>query len=100
PLSSVVKYRQMLRKYYPNEQPSFASLEGYINAALLAEGLRRAGDPLTTETLVSSLESLNSVDLGLGASLHYSPSEHRASRRFWGTVLDRAGQYHLLDLEQ
>ena len=100
PLSSVVKYRQMLRKYYPNEQPSFASLEGYINAALLAEGMRRAGDTLTAETLVNSLESLNSVDLGLGASLHFSPTEHRALHRFWGSVLDHTGQYHLLDLEQ
>jgi ABC-type branched-subunit amino acid transport system substrate-binding protein len=100
PLSSVVKYRQTLRKHYPDEQPSFASLEGYINAALLAEGMRRAGDTLTSETLVNSLETLNSVDLGLGASLHYSPTEHRALHRFWGTVLDHAGQYHLLDLEQ
>jgi len=97
--SVVLKYRQLLRRYYPNEQPTSGSLEGYINAAILAEGLRRAGDQLTTETLVGSLEMLNSLDLGLGTPLHYSPSEHQASHKVWGTTLDRSGNYRSLELE-
>src|SRR5262249_33609527 len=77
PLSTVAKYRQALRKYYPHERPGFGSLEGYINASLLADGLRNAGDNLTTETLVDALEKLDQIDLGLGTPLHYSAVEHQ-----------------------
>src|SRR5262249_28873902 len=71
PLSTVMKYRKALHKYYPHERPGFGSLEGYISALLLVEGLRTAGENLTTETLVNALEKLDQVDLGLGAPLHY-----------------------------
>jgi ABC-type branched-subunit amino acid transport system substrate-binding protein len=99
PLSAVVKYRQALRKYYPHERPGFGSLEGYINASLLVEGLRNAGNNLTTETLVNALERLDQIDLGLGAPLHYSAAEHQASHRIWGTVLNGAGHFQPIELE-
>jgi ABC-type branched-subunit amino acid transport system substrate-binding protein len=97
--SVVMKYRELLRKYYSNENTSFGSLEGYLNAAVFAEGLARAGHNLTTETLVEALESIRNLDLGLGTPLHYGPSEHQASHKVWGTVLDRSGYYQILDLE-
>jgi ABC-type branched-subunit amino acid transport system substrate-binding protein len=97
--SAVLKFRELLAKYKPNEQPSFVSLEGYIDAAILAEGLRRAGDNLTTETLVSALESIQDFDLGLGSPIHYGPSEHQASHKVWGTVLDRSRRFNFLELE-
>ncbi len=49
--SMVVKFRRLLRRYRPSQTPGSVSLEGWITAALLTEGLRRAGDDLTTETL-------------------------------------------------
>jgi len=95
----VSKYRQALWKYYPNEKANFGSLEGYLNAIAFAEGLRRAGENLTTETLVDALESIRNLDVGLGTPLHYGPSEHQASHKVWATVLDGSGGYQVLDLE-
>jgi ABC-type branched-subunit amino acid transport system substrate-binding protein len=95
----VLKYRDLLAKYHPNETPNFGSLEGFINAAVFTEGLKRAGDTLTTESLVDALESIRNLDLGLGTPLHFGPSEHQASHRVWGTVLDAGGRYRILDLE-
>src|SRR6185369_12707645 len=70
-----LKYRELLKKYYPNERTDFVSLEGYINAAVFAEGLRKAGRDLSSEKLVDALEAMTVFDPGLGTPLHYGPSE-------------------------
>jgi branched-chain amino acid transport system substrate-binding protein len=47
-----------------NVPVSYASLQGYISAKVLVEGLRRAGRNLTSESLTRSLESFREFDLG------------------------------------
>src|SRR5262249_30052657 len=91
--SAVLKYRALLSKYRPNERPGFVSLEGYIVGLVLTEGFWRAGDNLTTDTFVEALESIRNLDLGIGAPINFGPSEHQASRKVWGTVLDEKGHY-------
>ncbi len=66
---------------------------------LLVEGLQRAGRELDTEKLVDALESIRDLDLGTGTKLSFGPSEHQASHRVWGTVLDARGRYQVFDLE-
>jgi ABC-type branched-subunit amino acid transport system substrate-binding protein/predicted Ser/Thr protein kinase len=97
--SMVVKYRKMLRRYQPSESPSSISLEGFVTAALFTEGLRRAGEELTTDSLIDALESIHGVDLGIGEHLGFSRSEHQASHAAWGIVLDRTGHYRPVDLD-
>lgn len=96
---AVTRYRQALQKYFPNERPSFDSLEGYIDATILAEGLRIVGGDLTTDRLIDALESIHHVDLGIGAPIDFGASEHQGSHKVWGTVLDKSGHYQVLDLE-
>ncbi len=91
------KYREDLQKYSPGEPPSSLSFEGYINAMVLCKGLEKAGDNLTLETLVDALESFQNLDLGLGAPIAFSKSDHQCSRKVWLTVLDRKCQYHSVD---
>ena len=97
--TAVRRYREVLRQYAPNEQPTFASLEGYLAANLLTEGLRRAGRSLTTDTLIEALESIHDLDVGIGTPLRFGPSEHQASHKVWGTVLDMEGKAQELELE-
>jgi serine/threonine protein kinase/ABC-type branched-subunit amino acid transport system substrate-binding protein len=97
--SLVIKYRQALAKYFPEQQPSFGSLEGFIAASLLVEGLRRNTGAPTHDALVDSLESIQNLDLGTGAQLSYGPSRHQASSKVWGTILDRSAKYQPLELE-
>src|SRR5262249_41614414 len=96
--TAVSTYRAHLKKYNPDKQPSFVSLEGYIDAAIFAEGLRRAGENLTTDTLIQALESINKLDLGIGTTITYGPSEHQGSHKVWGTIL-KAGKYENLELD-
>ncbi len=48
---SVALYRRALGKYFPSEQPNFVSLEGFVDAMVMVEGLKRAGKDLTREGL-------------------------------------------------
>ena len=96
----VLKYRETLKRFHPSERPNSTSLEGYIDAAILVEGLKRAGRDLTTETLIDSLESIHDFDLGTGTPITFSPSRHQASHKVWGTVLDRVGNFHEIALDE
>ena len=83
----------------PGEKPDYVSLEGYLAAQLLAEGLRRAGPKLDTERLVTALEGIHDFEMGLGASINFGLVEHQGSHKVWGTRLNGAGKYEALDLE-
>jgi len=94
--SIALQCAEQFRKYQPDEKPGFTSLEGYVAAMLFVRGLQQVGDRLDTETLVSALESIHDLDLGLGTKLNFGPSDHQASHRVWGTELDKSGRYEIL----
>jgi ABC-type branched-subunit amino acid transport system substrate-binding protein len=97
--TGIIKYREALKKYHPDQQPEFISLEGFIVGQLFAEGVRRAGRELDTEKLVDALERIADFDSGTGGNLSFSMSQHQASRKVWGTVLDDQGAFKSLDME-
>ena len=97
--TGVIRFREALKKYHPDQHPDFISLEGYVAAQLFAEGLRRAGHDLDTEKLVDALESIHDYDLGVGTVMGFGMSEHQASHKVWGTVMDGQGQFRTLDME-
>jgi branched-chain amino acid transport system substrate-binding protein len=69
--------RNML-KQHANETLGFVNLEGWISARLLVRALEQAGPQLTRQALVSSLESMRSVDLG-GLAITLSADDHQAT---------------------
>jgi branched-chain amino acid transport system substrate-binding protein len=97
--SFVLEYKGALAKYFPGEVPDYVSLEGYIAARLLVEGLSRTGPRLDTEKLVDALEKLHDFDMGVGTPLNFSRAEHQSSHKIWGTQLDEAGRYQAIDLQ-
>ena len=88
-LKAVALYRKTLAKYFPGEQPGFVSLEGFIDAMVLAEGLKRAGKDLTREGLIRGIESIHQFDLGLGPQLKldYSARDHSGFETIIPTVI-------------
>jgi ABC-type branched-subunit amino acid transport system substrate-binding protein len=97
--TAVLKYKTSLGKYAPGEKPDYVSLEGYLAAQILAEGLRRTGPKLDTERLVTALEGIHDLDMGLGTSINFGLVEHQGSHKVWGTRLNDAGKYEVIDLE-
>ncbi len=94
-----MRYREALASFAPEEKPDFISLEGYVAGNLLLEGLKLAGRNVTVDGLVDALESIHGLDLGLGVPLSFGLSEHQASHKVWGTVLDANGAFQQLELE-
>ena len=97
--TALIRYRNLLAKHQPNARPSYISLEGYIDAMLIVEGMKRVPNELTTDSLITALESIQALDLGIGTPLTFGPSEHQASHKVWGTVLDSSGNYQVLDMD-
>jgi branched-chain amino acid transport system substrate-binding protein len=54
-----LKYMDIFQATYPDEIPDAYAAAGFIAAELFTEGLRRAGENPTRESLVEGLESLN-----------------------------------------
>jgi len=97
--SLVLDYKAALAKYFPGEQPDYVSLEGYVAANVLITALRRNGADLDTEKLVTTLENLRDLDIGLGTPVSYGRSEHQGVHKVWGTQIDDNGRYQPIDLQ-
>ena len=88
-LKGVATYRRTLSKYAPSARPNFVSLEGFVDAMVLVEGLKRAGKELTREGLIHGIESIHEEDLGLGPQLklNYSAKSHKGFDHVIPTVV-------------
>jgi ABC-type branched-subunit amino acid transport system substrate-binding protein len=95
----VLDYKSALAKYFPGEAPDYVSLEGYVDASVMIAALKRNGPQLDTEKLVGTFEDLRDLDIGLGAPVTFSRSEHQAVHKVWGTQLDADGHYQPIDLQ-
>ena len=97
--TAILDYKSALAKYFPGESPDYVSLEGYIAGTVLTEALKRNGPQVDTERLVDTLENMRNLDLGLGTVLDFGRTEHQASHKIWGTMLDQNGKYQALELQ-
>jgi branched-chain amino acid transport system substrate-binding protein len=97
--TGIIRYREALKKYHPDQQPDFVSLEGFVVGQLFAEGLRRTGRDVDTEKLIDTLEHIQDYDPGTGGSLSFTMSQHQASHKVWGTMLDDQGAFKSFDME-
>jgi ABC-type branched-subunit amino acid transport system substrate-binding protein len=67
-----------------------ASLEGFLAAKVLVEGLRRAGANPTRESLLKALETMDDFDAG-GFRLSFGPGRHDGTRFVELGVVDGRG---------
>jgi ABC-type branched-subunit amino acid transport system substrate-binding protein len=92
PNSLVVRDYQQRMTDAGQKEFDFSSMEGYLTARVLVEGLRRAGHNLTREALISGLESMHDVNLG-GFSINYSAKDHQGSNFTDLTIIGRGGKF-------
>jgi branched-chain amino acid transport system substrate-binding protein len=74
----VREYLEAIRRAGGDAKPNYSSMEGYIAARVLIEGLKRARS-LTPEGLVGGLETLQNHSLG-GFTINLGPNNHVASK--------------------
>ena len=74
----VADYQRLMRVNNSSARFGFTSLEGFMAAKLITEGIKRVQGPLTKESLITSLKSIKKVDLG-GFQLDLSSNNKQAS---------------------
>lgn len=94
-LWGVREYSERLKQYYPDDKPNFVGLEGYINAKVLVEGLKRCGKNLTREGFIQAVESIQNYDLGIANTLSFSESDHQGLEKVYFTRIQN-GKFVLL----
>jgi hypothetical protein len=99
-LPGVVEYRALMDKHNPQvpealrdtayvpQKYSFISLEGYVNARVIVEALRRAGATAGRPAFRQALESLRGLDLGIGAPLTFTAERHQGLDSVYFTRVD------------
>lgn len=88
-LPTVALYKRLLRKNFPDEKPNFVSFEGFVDAMVLVEGLKRAGPQLTRTKFISAVEGIRDFDMGLGSELrlNYGPRQHKGLTSVYFTAV-------------
>jgi ABC-type branched-subunit amino acid transport system substrate-binding protein len=99
-LPAVQEYRKLMKQYNPAPPPgyqdetykpleaSFVSLEGFLNAKLLVEVLKKMGTNPDKKALKAAVESLDHVDLGIQVPVSFSAQKHQALDQVYYTVVE------------
>ncbi|GAA5175771.1 ABC transporter substrate-binding protein [Niveibacterium umoris] len=93
PWGDVIPVVREHAKAMPADAVSFATLEGFIDAKVLVEGLKKAGRNPTREGLVQALGSAGKIDVG-GFAVQFAPNDHKGSHYVDLTMIGRGGFIH------
>jgi len=87
-----VAFQKMLKRCgAENEASTAAGLEGYVSAAVLVEGLRKAGADVNRASVISGLEAIRSLDLG-GMKVGYSNEDREGSDYVEFLIISKSGK--------
>lgn len=84
------EYTQAMKK--AGKELNFGTMEGFIAAKVMTEGLRRAGKDLTREKLIAAFESMRDYDLG-GFTVSFGPTNHNGSKFVEMTIIGGNGRF-------
>ncbi|EFI33720.1 Extracellular ligand-binding receptor [Desulfonatronospira thiodismutans ASO3-1] len=94
-LWGVQEFVDLYCRYFPEEDPNMVALEGFINAKVLVEGLKRAGSDLNRESFIQGIQTIQDFSLGIANTLNFGPKDHQGLTRVYFTVL-KDGKLELL----
>jgi branched-chain amino acid transport system substrate-binding protein len=90
--SGIVREYQQIMTKMGVKNWSFISMEGFLNAKVTVEGLKRAGRDLTREHFLTAMESMGKVDFD-GYQINFSKTSHLGSQYVDLTVISRDGRF-------
>jgi ABC-type branched-subunit amino acid transport system substrate-binding protein len=86
----VKEYRKAMEE--AKGEPGFGTLEGWIAAKVMTEGLRRAGRKLDRESFIKGMESMSELDVG-GFKVSYGPANHNGSKFVDLTIISKEQRF-------
>lgn len=87
-LPAVKAYTELLKQYFPGSTPNYVGFEGFINAKVLVEGLKRAGPDITREKFMAAIESMKDYDPGISDTLSFDGKGHQGLDRVYFTRIE------------
>ena len=99
-MPAIREYRDLMARHDPQPPPalnvdgyrpfahSFASLEGFLNAKLMAEVLRRMNGTAGREGIERAVFTVQDYDLGIAERVSFSPDRRQALLRVYYTVVE------------
>ena len=101
-MPAIREYRNLMARYRPQPPPevlnededyepfpqSFGSLEGFLNAKVMVEILRRQGETPDRRTLESAVFSIQDFDLGIDERVSFGPDRRQGLQRIYYTVVE------------
>ena len=81
----VQEYTDVMKKYAPDTETGFVSLEGYMVAKLFCMAAEKTSD-LTRENFINTVNNTGSFDLG-GTTLNFGPSDHQGMDKVFLTII-------------
>lgn len=90
--SGIVREYQLVMKKMGVKNWSFTSMEGFLNAKVTVEGLRRSGRDLTRENFLTAMESMRALDFD-GYQVNFSKNSHQGSQYVDLTVISKDGRF-------
>ena len=86
-LPAAEEYNSLLARYFPEDKPNFVSFEGFVNAKVLVQALRRVGREVTREKFIDALEQMEFYSPGIGANINFSKTDHQGLHQVYITVV-------------
>lgn len=83
---------EQFRRHAPTRIRGYIGLEGWLDAAVVTEALRRCSGEPSRAAFVKALNSLRDWDPGFGVKLSFSPERHQALHSVWVTA-SRQGKW-------
>ena len=94
-LDAAAEYTKLLAHYYSEDKPNYVGFEGYLNARVMVEGLKRAGPDLTRENFINAIETIENYSLGIANPLNFNAQDHQGLEKVYFTQI-RGGKLELV----
>src|SRR5262245_43946039 len=98
-LPAVREYRELMEKYQPSPPSdlmekghtplsySYVSFEGFLNAKLLIEVLKRMGPNPIKSRISKVVEGMRDADLGIDSQISFGPNKHQGLDKVYYTTM-------------
>jgi len=94
-LPAAEEYTRLLKRFYPEDRPNYVGFEGFLNAKVMVEGLRRVGPTPDREKFIDAIETIENFSLEIANPLTFGPRDHEGLNKVYFTQI-HAGELVLV----
>ena len=88
--------RDLMEEYQPLAY-SYVSFEGFLNAKLLVEVLKKMDGKIDRQGLKKAVESIKDLDLGIDVPVSFGPDRHQGLNAVYFTTVEKGRFVRLTD---